>query len=92
MDTLALEKPATQSELAEYERLFAWRARWTALAQKAEKGRVCARQERIERRAAICNFKIARAMHEYDTRVGNTYNPIGVGGVESYANDLILLS
>ncbi len=67
---------ATQEELAEYERLFAWRARWAALASKREMGRLQSRQERIERRAVRCNAQIKALMRHYDARVGNTVNPV----------------
>ena len=53
---------AIQEELAEYERLFAWRARWAALASKREMGRLQSRQERIERRAVRCNAQIKALM------------------------------
>lgn len=67
---------ATAHELAEYERLFAWRARWGALASKLEPGRLQASQERIERRALRCNHQIRDLMRSYDRRVGNTINPV----------------
>lgn len=60
---------ATQAELAEYERLYAWRAAWTALSCKKEPGRLQSRQERIERRAVACNHKIRALMQSYDKRV-----------------------
>lgn len=62
-------KSATEQELAEYGRLYAWRTRWTALAKNLEPGRLCSRQERIERRALMCNLKIAKAMHAFDVRL-----------------------
>lgn len=67
---------ATQDELAEYERLFVWRARWAALASKRELGRLQSHQERIERRAVRCNGQIRALMSRYDARVGNTFNPV----------------
>ena len=67
---------AIQEELAEYERLYAWRARWAALASKREPGRLQSRQERIERRASNCNRQIKALMRLYDARVGNTVNPV----------------
>ncbi len=67
---------ATQEELAEYERLFAWRARWAALAAMREPDRLQSRQERIERRALRCNGQIRALMRCYDARVGNTTNPV----------------
>lgn len=66
----------TQAELAEYERLFAWRARWQCLARKPETGRLQSCQDRIERRADVCNRKIHALMRNYDKRVGNTVNPV----------------
>lgn len=67
---------ATHDELAEYERLYAWRARWAALASMREPGRLQSRQERIERRAVRCNAQIKALMRHYDARVGNTTNPV----------------
>lgn len=67
---------ATQEELAEYERLHAWRERWAALASKLEPGRLQSRQERIERRALHCNGQIKALMRRYDARVGNTVSPV----------------
>jgi hypothetical protein len=81
---------ATEQELAEYERLYAWRSRWAALAKKAEPGRLCSRQERIERRALVCNLKIARAMHAFDVRVNNTICPIGQKAVDEATTALLL--
>ena len=71
-----IKKYALASELAEYERLFAWRAAWSALANKFEPNRLQSRQERIERKAVICNSKIRALMHAFDVRVGNTCNPV----------------
>lgn len=51
---------------AEYERLFSWRAAWTALAAKLEPGRLQVRQEAIERRARIADNKIRRLMLAFD--------------------------
>lgn len=81
---------ATEQEVAEYERLHAWRARWSVLAKKVEPGRLCSRQERIERRALVCNLKIAKLMHAFDVRVNNTYNPIGQKGVDAAVMTLLL--
>ncbi|ART61474.1 hypothetical protein CBP36_21135 (plasmid) [Acidovorax carolinensis] len=67
---------ATHDVLAEYERLYAWRARWAALASMREPGRLQSRQERIERRAVRCNAQIKALMRHYDARVGNTTNPV----------------
>lgn len=67
---------STQEELAEYERLYAWRARWGALSSKREPGRLQSRQERIERRAVHCNGQISALMRRYDARVSNTLNPV----------------
>lgn len=67
---------ATQVELAEYERLFAWRDRWAALASKRELGRLQSRKERIEHRAVRCNGQIKALMRHCDARVGNTTNPV----------------
>lgn len=72
---------ATNSELAAYEQQFAWRARWGKLANKREPGRSCQRQERIERRALLCNLNIAKLMHAFDLRINNTRNPIGQDAV-----------
>ena len=83
-------KTATENELAEYERLYAWRARWAALAKKAEPGRLCSRQERIERRALKCNLRIAQAMHAFDVRVNNTICPICQKAVDEAATALLL--
>lgn len=81
---------ATTQELAEYERLYAWRARWGALASRREPGRLQSRQERIERRALLCNLKIAKLMHAFDVRVNNTICPIGQKAVDAAANALLL--
>lgn len=81
---------ATDQELAEYERLYAWRTRWTALAKKTEPGRLQSRQERIDRRALICNLKIAKAMHAFDVRVNNTICPIGKQAVDKATKALLL--
>lgn len=83
-------KTATEEELAEYQRLYAWRARWTALAKKVNPGRSCNRQEQIERRALICNLKIAKLMHDFDIRVNNTVCPIGKKAVNDMAMALLL--
>lgn len=81
---------AKPDERAEYERLAAWRARWGALASKREMGRLQSRQERIERRALVCNLKIAKLMHAFDARVNNTYNPIGQKGADAAVMTLLL--
>jgi hypothetical protein len=83
-------RSATENELAEYERLYAWRARWAALAKKAEPDRLCGRQERIERRALMCNLKIAKAMHAFDVRVNNTVCPTGQKAVGEATMALLL--
>lgn len=70
----AMDKTATAEDLAEYARLRSWRARWGALANKREPGRLQSRQERIERRAVICNNKIRALMRDFDIRVGNRSN------------------
>lgn len=67
---------ATHEEQAEYERLYAWRARWGALASRREPGRLQSCQERIERRALACNAQIKALMRRYDARVCNTVNPV----------------
>lgn len=71
-----IEQSALPSELNEYERLFAWRAAWQALANKFESNRLQSRQERIERKAVICNNKIHALMRAFDVRVGNTCNQV----------------
>lgn len=68
-DAMTNTSEATAQELAEYERLFAWRARWGALASKPEPGRLQSRLERIERRAIHCNHQIRALMRSYDDRV-----------------------
>ena len=83
-------KDATEQELNFYERLYAWRDLWAALAKKTEPGRLCVRQERIERRALVCNLKIAKAMHAFDVRVNNTVCPIGHKVVADAAMALLL--
>jgi hypothetical protein len=72
------EPLATHEEQAEYDRLYAWRARWGALASEREPGRLQSRQERIERRALACNAQIKALMRRFDVRVGNTINPVDV--------------
>lgn len=67
---------ATPAEADEYERLYAWRARWAALEAKPEPGRLTSRQERIARRAIACNRQILALMRRYDARVSNTMNPV----------------
>lgn len=89
MDT---DKTATLEERAEYDRLSAWRARWAALASKREPGRLQSRQERIERRALVCNLQIAKVMHAFDVRVNNTCNPVGQKAVNAAAMALLLAS
>lgn len=79
-------------ELAEYERWYAWRARWAALAKKAEPGRLCSKQERIERRALVCNLKIAKLMHDFDVRVNNTVSPISQKALDDAVMVLLLSS
>lgn len=79
---------ATEQELAEYHRLYLWRARWTALARKVEPGRLSSKQERIERRALLCDLQIAKLMHSVDIRVNNTFNPIGKKAVDEAAMKL----
>lgn len=76
---------ATEQEVAEYERLHAWRTRWSVLAKKVEPGRLCSRQERIE-----SDLKIAKLMHAFDVRVNNTYNPIGQKGVDAAVMTVLL--
>lgn len=66
----------TESEVAEYQRLDAWRSRWQHLARKAEPGRLQSRQERIERRASISSHQILQLMRSFDKRIGNTSNPV----------------
>lgn len=66
----------TESEVAEYQRLDAWRSRWQHLARKAEPGRLQSRQERIERRASISSHQILQLMRSFDKRIGNTTNPV----------------
>jgi hypothetical protein len=83
---------ATNKELVEYHRLYAWRARWAALASKKEPGRLSSRQERIERRGLLCNLKIAKVMHAFDVRVNNTFNPIGQKGVNAAVMALLLVT
>lgn len=87
---MVIDRAATPEERAEYERLSAWRARWTALASKREPGRLQSRQERIERRALVCNLRIANVMHAFDIRVNNTLNPIGQKTVDAAAMALLL--
>ena len=65
------DQEPTQDEIAEYQRLDAWRTRWQRLACKAEPGRLQSRQEWIERRATICNRQIRLLMRSFDTRIGN---------------------
>ena len=60
---------ATPEEQAEYERLFAWRERWLRFARKNDPGRLHSFQERIERRAVVCNSRIMALMRRYDERV-----------------------
>jgi hypothetical protein len=81
---------ATPEERAEYERLAAWRARWVALASKREPGRLQSRQERIERRALVCNLKITKVMHSFDVRVNNTVCPVGQKAVNNAVMALLL--
>lgn len=81
---------AKPEERAEYERLAAWRARWVALASKRELGRLQSRQERIERRALVCNLKIAKVMHAFDVRVNNTVYPVGQKAVNAASMALLM--
>lgn len=81
------EKPEERSE---YERLATWRARWVALASKREPGRLQSRQERIERRALVCNLKIAKVMHAFDIRVNNTVCHVGQRAVNDASMALLL--
>lgn len=81
---------ATAAEIAEYERLYDWRARWTVLAKKREPGRTCSRQERIEKKALRCNLKIAQVMHAFDLRINNTRCPIGEKAVSQALRALLL--
>lgn len=83
---------ATEQELIEYHRLYKWRARWTALARKKDHGRLSSKQERIERRALLCNLQIARLMHAFDIRVNNTFNPIGREAVDEAVMRLLLIT
>jgi len=87
---MGTDKTATPEELAEYERLVAWRARWSALSSKREPGRLQSRQERIDRRSLVCNLKIAKAMHAFDVRVNNTVCPIGQKAVNAAVKALLL--
>lgn len=81
---------AKPEEYAEYERLAAWRARWVALASKREPGRLQSHQERIERRALVCNLKIAKVMHAFDVRVNNTVCPVGQKAVNAASMALLM--
>lgn len=47
-------------------------------------------QERIERRALVCNLKIAKLIHTYDVHINNTFNPIGEKGVNAAVMALLL--
>lgn len=79
----------TKAERAEYDRLYAWRARWNALANSRERGRSCKRQERIERRAAICNLKIGVLMRSFDLRVENSINAISDKALQGFEFDVL---
>lgn len=67
MRLLLMPNPAAL--IAEYNRLYAWRSAWQALASSKEPGRLQTRQERIERRAKASNARIARLMRDYDACV-----------------------
>ena len=82
----------TKAERAEYERLYAWRARWNALANFRSLRRTCKRQERIERRAAICNLKIGMLMRTFDLRVKNTSNTISDIALQGFEFDVLKLT
>ena len=69
------EPPMTQAEYeAEYDRLFGWRARWMRLSSTLHKGerggRLQTRQEAIERRAGIANYRIGALLLAWKTQVG----------------------
>lgn len=79
---------ATTDERAAYEQLCLWRSAWLKLACKFERNRLQSRQERIERRAATCNLKIALLMRTFDKRVKNTANPISDKAVQQFEFDV----
>lgn len=55
-----------EGALAEYLRLSRWRTTWQRLSARVEVGRSLARQERIDRRAALCNRQIRAVMRRAD--------------------------
>lgn len=57
---------AIEDALAEYVRLSRWRATWQRLSARVEVGRSLAREERIDRRAALCNRQIRAVMRRAD--------------------------
>lgn len=86
------ENEATPDEQAAYARLCFWRSSWLKLASKYERNRLQSRQERIERRAAICNLKIAFLMRAFDKRVKNTTNPISDNAIDQFKHDVLKLT
>jgi hypothetical protein len=51
---------------SEYERLYRWRALWSALNAKREPNRLQSRQDRIDAKAEKANNAIRRLMREFD--------------------------
>lgn len=57
---------SVEDALAEHVRLSRWRTRWQRLSARVEFGLNQARQERIDRRAALCNRQTHAGMRRAD--------------------------